>query len=87
MLKLKDKSGTFAWELMFTRLLFGTPDVIRQHELLNATADLVDDGQTVTTLTERLSPFNATNLREAHRRIETGSMIGKLVVEGFGEEA
>lgn len=83
--KLKDKSGTFVWELMFTRAMFETKDMIAQHELLNDAAKLVDEGKLVTTLTERLSPFNAANMREAHRRLESGSMIGKLVVEGFGE--
>ncbi|WP_246281135.1 zinc-binding alcohol dehydrogenase family protein [Saccharibacillus qingshengii] len=83
--KLKDKSGTFVWELMFTRAMFETPDMIAQHELLNEAAKLVEEGTLVTTLTERLAPFHAANMREAHRRLESGSMIGKLVVEGFGE--
>ncbi|NUU78964.1 zinc-binding alcohol dehydrogenase family protein [Paenibacillus xylanilyticus] len=81
--KLQDKSGTFAWEFMFTRPMFETKDMAAQHELLNTVAKLVEDGKVVTTLTERLSPFNAANMREAHRRVESGSMIGKLVVEGF----
>lgn len=83
--RLKDKSGTFVWEFMFTRAMFETPDMIAQHELLNAVADLVEDGKVSTTLAERLSPFNAANMREAHRKLESGRMIGKLVVEGFGE--
>lgn len=83
--KLKNKSGTFVWELMFTRAMFETKDMIAQHESLNAAAKLVEEGKIVTTLTERLAPFHAANMREAHRRLESGSMIGKLVVEGFGE--
>ncbi|GGN94199.1 zinc-binding alcohol dehydrogenase family protein [Saccharibacillus kuerlensis] len=82
---LKDKSGTFVWEFMFTRSMFETKDMIAQHELLDNIAELVEKGQVYTTLTDRLSPFNAANMREAHRRIESGSMIGKLVVEGFDE--
>ena len=33
LLPLKDKSITFHWELMFTRPLFQTPDMIAQHDL------------------------------------------------------
>ncbi|OWA35954.1 NADPH:quinone reductase [Saccharibacillus sp. O16] len=82
--RLKDKSGTFVWEFMFTRAMFETPDMIAQHELLNTIADRIEEGRITTTLTERLAPFEAATLREAHRKLESGSMIGKLVVEGFG---
>lgn len=82
---LMSKSVTFAWELMFTRPQYQTPDMIEQHKLLNALSDLADEGKIVPTLTERWEPINAANLRKAHAKIETGSMIGKLVLEGFGE--
>ena len=38
---LRQKSATFVWELMFTRSLFQTQDMIAQHNLLNAVADLL----------------------------------------------
>jgi hypothetical protein len=39
---LRQKSVTFVWEVMFTRSLFKTYDMIEQHRLLNTVADLVD---------------------------------------------
>ena len=32
---------------------------------------------------EKLSPINAANLRKAHEKLESGTMIGKLVLEGW----
>jgi hypothetical protein len=61
---LKAKSATFAWEFMFTRSMFTTPDMQQQHELLNKVASLVDAGKLRTTLTETLTPINASNLRD-----------------------
>jgi NADPH2:quinone reductase len=69
---------------MFTRAMFGTPDIARQHEILTRTADLVDRGELCTTLTDTLRPINAANLREAHRRLESGTTIGKVVLAGWG---
>ncbi|HET7579973.1 MAG TPA: zinc-binding alcohol dehydrogenase family protein [Bacillales bacterium] len=80
---LQGKSATFAWEFMFTRSSYQTEDMIRQHQLLDRVAELLDRGQIVTTLKETLRPINAQNLRKAHERLESGQMIGKLVVEGF----
>lgn len=80
---LQAKSATFVWEFMFTRSLFQTPDMIVQHQLLDKVAALIDAGTFQTTLTERLSPINANNLRAAHRKIERGDMIGKIVIEDF----
>jgi NADPH2:quinone reductase len=80
---LQHKSATFVWEFMFTRPLFQTADIQQQHEILGKVARLIDAGIIKTTLTERLSPINAENLRKAHARVETGSMIGKIVLEDF----
>jgi NADPH:quinone reductase len=80
---LRQKSATFVWELMFTRSLFQTPDMIAQHHLLNTVADLIDSKKIKTTLTEVLSPINAENLRKAHRKLESGKTIGKIVSTGF----
>jgi zinc-binding alcohol dehydrogenase family protein len=81
--KLKTKAAGFLWELMFTRAVQKTPDMIEQHRLLMEVSSLVDAGILRTTLTERLDGINAANLRAAHARLESGSMIGKLVLEGF----
>ncbi|QWU16873.1 zinc-binding alcohol dehydrogenase family protein [Paenibacillus sophorae] len=80
---LKNKSATFVWEFMFTRSLYETPDMINQHELLNETARLIDAGTLRTTMTEKLEPINASNLRKVHTMIETGRTIGKIVLEHF----
>lgn len=81
--KLKRKSASLHWELMFTRSLYGTDDLIAQHHLLNEVAALVDEGLLRTTVGEKLGPINAENLRKAHALLESGTAKGKLVLEGF----
>ena len=83
---LKQKSATFAWEFMFTRSMFQTPDMAEQGRLLNEVAVLVDAGKVRSTVTKRLTPINAENLREAHRQLEGLGVIGKIVLEGWGDE-
>jgi zinc-binding alcohol dehydrogenase family protein len=77
------KSVGFMWELMFTRSMFKTPDMQAQHDLLNETARLIDDGIIKTTMAESYGTLTAENLRKAHGKIESGSMIGKLVLAGI----
>ncbi|MQW03645.1 zinc-binding alcohol dehydrogenase family protein, partial [Sinorhizobium meliloti] len=66
----KRKSVSIHWEMMFARPLFGTPDMIEQHNLLNRVAELVDGGKIRTTLTETLGPIDAATLKKAHQMIE-----------------
>lgn len=80
---LKAKSAAFHWEFMFTRSMFGTPDMIEQHKLLSEAARLIDAGTLTTTLGRDLGRIDAANLREAHRLLEEGRAIGKLVLTGF----
>jgi NADPH:quinone reductase len=80
---VRSKSATLCWELMFTRPRFQTPDMIEQHRLLNEVADRLDAGKLKCTLKQTLSPINGANLRQAHERLESGSMIGKLVLKGW----
>ncbi|SAK87793.1 alcohol dehydrogenase [Caballeronia arationis] len=80
---LKAKSAAFHWEFMFTRSMFGTPDMIEQHKLLSEVARLIDAGTLTTTLGRDLGRIDAANLREAHRLLEEGRAIGKLVLTGF----
>lgn len=82
-LLLKRKSISLHWELMFTRSLFDTPDILAQHRLLNEMADLVDAGLIRTTVSEHLGTINAHNLKRAHALIENGTTQGKIVLEGF----
>ncbi|MFT3966624.1 MAG: zinc-binding alcohol dehydrogenase family protein [Sphingobium sp.] len=79
----KRKSVSIHWEFMFTRPVFGTPDMHAQGKLLNEVAALVDAGRLRTTLSERLSPINADNLKRAHALIESGATRGKIVLEGW----
>jgi len=80
---LKRKSVSLHWELMFTRSLFATADLIEQHKLLTEVARLVDAGALRTTLGEHFGRINAENLRRAHAFLEGGKARGKIVLEGF----
>lgn len=80
---LKRKSLSLHWELMFTRSMYGTPDMIRQHELLDEVARLVDAGTLRSTLGEHYGRIDATNLKRAHAHLESGTARGKVVLEGF----
>lgn len=82
----KRKAVSVHWELMFTRSLFHTPDMAEQGRLLDTVAELVDAGRIRTTITETLSPIIAANLIEAHRRIESNTTRGKIVLEGWGTD-
>jgi NADPH2:quinone reductase len=80
---VRAKSAAICFELMFTRPRFQTPDMIEQHRLLNQVAEWLDSGKLKGTLRETLSPINAANLRKAHEKLESGTMIGKLVLKGW----
>ena len=82
-MQLKRKSLSLHWELMFTRSLFETADMIEQHHLLDRVAELVDAGTLRTTLGEHFGSINAVNLRRAHALLESGTAKGKIVLEGF----
>ncbi|WP_027349133.1 zinc-binding alcohol dehydrogenase family protein [Halotalea alkalilenta] len=76
---LQIKAASFAWELMFARALHGYfPE--RQGEILARLAKLIDAGRLRSTLSEVIGPLNIDNLAEAHRRLESGHAIGKLVL-------
>jgi zinc-binding alcohol dehydrogenase family protein len=81
--KFKRKSVSLHWELMFTRALFGTPDMAGQHRLLDEVAQLVDAGLVRSTLAEHYGTINAANLLRAHALIESGKARGKVVLEGW----
>ncbi|HEY0120014.1 MAG TPA: zinc-binding alcohol dehydrogenase family protein [Cellulomonas sp.] len=77
---LKSKALSWHWEFMFARSLHQAPDMVEQHRILGRVADLVDEGRVRTTRTTTLNPIDAEQLREAHRLVETGGTIGKVVV-------
>jgi zinc-binding alcohol dehydrogenase family protein len=80
---MKRKSLSLHWELMFTRSMFQTADMIAQHKLLTRVAELIDSGVLKTTLGEHFGTINASNLKRAHALLETGTAQGKIVLEGF----
>ena len=80
---LKAKSITHVWEFMFTRPKYQTADMIEQHRLLNRVADWIDRGTLKGILRETLHPINAENLKKAHAKLESGTMIGKLVLKDW----
>ncbi|MFK2904219.1 zinc-binding alcohol dehydrogenase family protein [Dyella ginsengisoli] len=80
---MKRKSISLHWEFMYTRSLFHTHDMLVQHRILDEVADLVDAGALRGTMREHYGPINAANLRRAHAQLESGSTIGKIVLEGF----
>jgi NADPH:quinone reductase len=79
--KLKNKSASFSWELMYTRSTFQTDDMIEQHHTLNKVAELLDDGTLKTTLKETLLGLTADNFKKAHQQLESGKTIGKIVIK------
>jgi NADPH2:quinone reductase len=80
---LMQKSVTFAWELMFTRPTFQTPDMLAQHQILDDAATLVEEDTLKSTVATHLSPINAANLKQAHALLEGGHVVGKIVLDGF----
>jgi NADPH2:quinone reductase len=79
--KLKSKSVSFSWELMYTRSMYQTEDMIEQHNILNIVSDLLDDGILKTTLNTTLNGLTAENLKKAHELLESGKTIGKIALK------
>jgi zinc-binding alcohol dehydrogenase family protein len=78
---LKRKCITICWEFMFCRSVFQTPDIAQQGVILNELGKLVDAGKIRTTMGENYGAVNAANLKKAHAMLESGSTIGKIVLE------
>lgn len=79
----KRKAVSVHWESMFTRSIYETDDMIAQHRLLGEIACLMDAGVIRSTMTSHLGRIEAAHLKEAHARLEAGTSIGKIVLEGF----
>ncbi len=79
----KLKAVSLHWEMMFTRSLFGTPDMAEQGRLLNEVAALVDAGRIRSTATEVAGRIDAATLRVVHAQLESGTARGKIVLAGF----
>ena len=81
----KTKALSFSWEFMFTRSMFQTEDMEKQHELLNRVSELIDDGTLISTVTNNLGNMSVETLKEAHIQQESGRVIGKNVLNGFSK--
>ncbi|GGW44331.1 zinc-binding alcohol dehydrogenase family protein [Arenibacter certesii] len=77
---LKNKSVTFSYEFMYTRSMYTTDDIDKQHRILNKIGRLLDTGKLKTTLKTTLSGFTVDNLKKAHQLQESGKTIGKTVI-------
>jgi zinc-binding alcohol dehydrogenase family protein len=82
---LKAKSASFSYEFMFTRSMFQTADMIEQHKLLAAVAQLVDDGIIINTANESFGPLSPESLQKAHALLESGKAIGKITFDGIAD--
>ncbi|HEX6591649.1 MAG TPA: zinc-binding dehydrogenase, partial [Moraxellaceae bacterium] len=80
---LKRKCLSLHWEFMFARAVYETPDMIRQHEILDTVATLLEQGVLQGTGTENFGRITADNLRRAHALLESGQARGKIVLQGF----
>lgn len=81
--ELFSKAASLHTEYMFARSLHQTSRMIEQHHILRAVRRLVDEGVLRTTMTQNFGPINAANLKRAHAAIESGTTMGKIVLEGF----
>lgn len=79
----KTKSVSIHWELMFTRSLFETNDILEQHKLLEQVSIMVDEGKIQSTVSNSVGKINAKNLIKSHELLESGKSIGKVVLSGF----
>jgi NADPH:quinone reductase-like Zn-dependent oxidoreductase len=50
---------------------------------LNEVAGLIEAGRMRSTMTRNLGKISAANLVQAHALVESGGMIGKVVLEDF----
>ena len=80
---MKMKSISVHWEAMFTRPMFETPDMVRQHEILNTVSDLLDAGRIGPIPVQDAGVLSATTLEAAHDAVAGGHTIGKVVLGGL----
>ncbi|MCX8228174.1 MAG: zinc-binding alcohol dehydrogenase family protein [Sulfitobacter sp.] len=79
----KPKALTISWEFMFTRSMFNTADIAVQRDLLNRVSEMIDAGTLQSTVTERADMLTVETLTDAHKRQESGRVIGKQVLPGL----
>lgn len=79
----KQKAISITWEFMFSRSMFQTDDLIKQHQLLTRVSEMVDRGELVSMVTKDLGNISVETITQAHINQESGTMIGKQVLSGY----
>ncbi|WP_432736415.1 zinc-binding alcohol dehydrogenase family protein [Pediococcus pentosaceus] len=78
----KNLSVSFDWEYMFAKTDYNY-QIETQGQALKVITRLADEGQLTTTLSKVYSDgINAVNLKKATKDVETGHMLGKVVISG-----
>lgn len=77
---LKQKSVNFAWEWMFTKAKFKLDSMSTQGTYLEKLATGLDQGTIQSTVTKVFSGFNLENIKKATELVESGHMMGKVVI-------
>ncbi|ETY73787.1 zinc-binding alcohol dehydrogenase family protein [Lactiplantibacillus fabifermentans] len=77
---LKPKSLNFAWEFMFTKANYQVSTMGSQGVILAKLAALADAGILQATTKQVLQGISAATLKQAHATVESGRMLGKLVL-------
>lgn len=72
---LKDNGASFHWEVMLARPKYETRSIIKQHELLVSVAEMIDQAEPRTTMSEGLGTINSPNLKKAHAMLESGRTL------------
>jgi len=77
---LKEKSVSFHWELMFTRSMFQTEDMLAQHKILNRIGKLIEENKIQSTMNKSFKGLSAETIKKVHELQESGKSIGKNVI-------
>ncbi|KAI9281240.1 zinc-binding alcohol dehydrogenase family protein [Umbelopsis sp. AD052] len=72
------KSITLYLESMFAKSEFGVNEA-SQGKILDEMADLVDAGH-IQSIASEAYPYNVENLQNAHKKLEAGAVVGKIVL-------
>ncbi len=80
---LKMKALSFSWEFMFARSMFQADDMDAQAKLLNRVSALIDSGSLISTVNKNNGPLTVDNLRDALAHQDSGTAVGKTVLEGM----
>ncbi|MDT3960143.1 zinc-binding alcohol dehydrogenase family protein [Staphylococcus kloosii] len=78
---LKSKSVTFTHEYMYSRPLHDAHDLNIHHQYLTDITEKLEAGNYKPTVNKVIEGLSADSLYEAHKTLESHSMVGKLVIK------